>query len=111
MISLLGKLKIPTDLPSSDYQRTKRKLETYESHGFTMDSTSLSILAKFERMLLQNEEARSKFEETEEERLMENAEENEHAGAEAISGEIIPDTVEANMEDEEEVYVKQEEDL
>ncbi|KAL2314288.1 Condensin complex non-SMC subunit Cnd3 [Schizosaccharomyces pombe] len=111
MISLLGKLKIPTDLPSSDYQRTKRKLETYESHGFTMDSTSLSILAKFERMLLQNEEARSKFEETEEERLMENAEENEHAGAEAISGEIIPDTVEADMEDEEEVYVKQEEDL
>ncbi|EPX73665.1 condensin complex non-SMC subunit Cnd3 [Schizosaccharomyces octosporus yFS286] len=66
IVSLLGKLNIPDTLPSEDFSKSIRKLQTFENYGLTLDSSSMNILSKFDTMLRNKEEAAREREEQEE---------------------------------------------
>ncbi|WBW74794.1 condensin complex non-SMC subunit Cnd3 [Schizosaccharomyces osmophilus] len=65
IVSLLGKLNIPETLPSEDFSKSIRKLQTFENYGLTLDSASMNILSRFDTMLRNNEETAREREEQE----------------------------------------------
>ncbi|EPY51307.1 condensin complex non-SMC subunit Cnd3 [Schizosaccharomyces cryophilus OY26] len=120
MVSLLGKLNIPDTLPSDDFSKSIRKLQTFENHGLTLDSTSMNILKKFETTLRNNEaaalereeqEAKSDAEhpEVDESKESENKEE-EPLAYNDLNSETTNQDHSMTVDSDEEVYVKEEED-